>query len=450
MNAIKGQRVTLRKRALRPTGTARLYLEWLESRDLPAAPTSASALAPIVNPPGNGPTVVAERPNSQANPQNLGVFTSAELDGGITLVGSFESETADYYAFQVTATFPITITLQPFVPTQGLPSGAWLTLTDVTANQDEPLLTLGLVPTPGSQVNSGGQITVVAVPAPGATYVLAISSWAADTLYTIGFTTAGAQPEQPSPLSLAAAASSRLQLLNDGTGPTPSVGPSFTGSPSPTSTTANTTVPVAFSASSGATPVIAANYSLAGNTTNTIAPAGNSSIPASIYVALSAGPVGGFTGNSNGNLSVTTDIYDRIYGQGPALALSERFLGLAILSQISMSAPVETAPSARPTARVSPVSTTGVLKADTALDYEEEAFFDGEQVQADTQEIPATVALGLNAGAEPATEMGIAFTQRTGTSGTSPRLDAAVAVSVLFAALGDRRQRYAEVDTVTG
>ena len=84
--------------------------------------------------------------------------------------------------------------------------------------------------------------------------------------------------------------------------------------------------------------VFATNDPGAGTSTPASPPA---SIPGGVLLALTSGAVGGVATASGSNPIAYRDVYDRIYGKGPSLAISERLVGLAILGQVSTLAPMD-------------------------------------------------------------------------------------------------------------
>jgi hypothetical protein len=54
-----------------------------------------------------------------------------------------------------------------------------------------------------------------------------------------------------------------------------------------------------------------------------------------VYLALATGPVGAVNGPGAAASNAALDTYDRVIGQGPALAYAERLLGVAVLTQVT-------------------------------------------------------------------------------------------------------------------
>jgi len=355
MNVLKSQHISRWRRSARRSATARLNVELLESRNLPAALTGPAALAPVLpgdtaNPAdvagaGAGTTVV-EGPNSQAAPQDLGTLAPSNLVAGVTGFGTFQSETADYYQFQATETREVVLTLSNQSGPQGLPAGNWLTVTDTTINEPVYLAPLGDITNPASQVGATGQILMLAGLDAGKVYVLRIASWSTDARYGFRIGYPGENPEMPVPLPIGAEPAFRQRLSNAGgsllaaTAPSPSV-PSAVASLSGATMPGGVFLPATVAGPGDGTGIIAASNPFGEGALSAAAASGTSNIPAGVFVALGAGSVGGFSGANLGSTGSSPDLYDRIYGQGPSLALSERLVGLAILSQIGTAANVD-------------------------------------------------------------------------------------------------------------
>jgi hypothetical protein len=383
-----------------------LNVEVLESRTLPAALTGTIALPPILLDglsAGSSPAVL-EGPNGPKVPQDLGTLAPADLVKGVTIVGGLQGETADYYQFQVTQTRQFVVALGELTSTTGIPPGTWLSVNDTTIQQPLVLEAWSNVVSPDSQVNVNGQIMVTAWLHPGAVYVLQITNFSPGALYVLRIAYAGAQPEMPQPLSVGAANAIRLRLVNNGAGLPAASAPSALepASPiNPSTAALRIVLPAIVSGSSDGTRIVAASNPSASELTSIAAPPGAGNVPTAVFVALGAGSVGGFPGTSSATTTSAPDLYDRIYGQAPALALNERLIGLAILSQIGTATngdaaePSRAAGSDRPNLRgwwqnlfrfgeqeaavapgrsVSkpPLATTGVLNADASPEEEEE------------------------------------------------------------------------------
>jgi hypothetical protein len=399
---------------------ARPSVEQLESRHLPSGVFAAA------------PLVLGTVPSSKDAPENLGTLTPENLNGGVTVLGTFHSQTADYFQFQVTRSHEVVISLLNQPSSTGIPAGTWLTLTNVTAGQPVFVLPLGNISNPASQVASNGQVIVLGGVDPGNVYVLQVNAWSAAGDYTLHLSYPGEQPEMPQPLAVGSGPTVRLQLLNPGT----------TAPVSPTSASAPAAPPVIGTAAPA--PLLPAFVPVVGGSTGVLVagvPVGASnpveppaSIPSSVYVALGAGSVGG--GTNIGNLNTPRDLYDRLYGQEPALALNDRVVGLAILSQVSTTSGSSFAAAregqdlqgwwqnllrrfGQTSAAVSTATAESVLKADASPEDEEEALL---RDPAEVRGFPE-----------------MAFPDR----GSYPALrpEAALAISVLFAALVARQRR---------
>jgi len=435
----------------------------LESRNLPSGLTGGTAPDPVLSPAGTGSaSLVLEGPNSAAAPQDLGTLAPSDLANGITVIGGFQSEAADYYQFQVTKKHEVIITVSNQSGPEGMPVGNWLTVTDTTTNQPLYLWVLSNVYNPTSQVTSTGQILVLTQVAPGTSYVVHIANWAPDALYGFRIGYPGSNPEMPQPLTLGAAAAIRLRLLDAGGNLAPGAAPSVS-TPAPpaivVSATGSVVLPTTVAASSDGTGIVPASNVVGSGAGNSVAPSGNNNVPTAVYAALGTGSVGGFLVTNNGSPSAYQDLYDRIYGQAPALALSERLLGLAILSQVGttthvdVSEPVlppastdtqtlktwwqsllrlggqDAGPPAATSMQSTLPATSGVLKADVLPEEEDDLLL---------QDQPEAWA---PRGREDTEGTEVVLDRRAASSDAAEPIHATLAVSVLFAALGGRQRR---------
>jgi hypothetical protein len=387
---------------------------------------------------------------SQAGPQDLGTLSRA--NHGATIVpGAFLNEAADYYQFQAADTFFATLTLKASSSLLGLPAGNWLTFTDTTTNQTAQSSILGDLTNQGSQVNSTGEILMWTLLTSGHNYVISVASWSPGAVYTLTVAYVGSAEGStlpPGPLPVGTTASVQVTLTNNGT-ISPISAPVTAGAAGNLVPSGGTILPPTPTGFSSAGQIVPVSYTNVSGATSAAPPAGSTNIPASIYVALGAGPVGGFTGVSGGNLTVTADVYDRIYGQAPALALSERFMGLAVLSQIGTASHVDVSEPTGPAAGDRATQPTGLLKTDTTLDLEDDDKAPDDQVQATTEKVFA-FCVQTSSVETPVSVPGAESTNarpRTGASGyASPGhadkqiLSSAIAVTVLFA-VGERWRR---------
>jgi hypothetical protein len=292
---------------------------------------------------GTGPGLnITEGPNDAQYPQDLGLLAPFDLNDGITVTGAFATNTADYYEFQVSQDRTFRLRLSNDTPAQGPPAGIWLGVTDTTTNQQVYLFLQGAGTSLTSQVNSTGQIVVIAALHPGTTYIACITAWPTAAGYQLQIANDGSDAEQPPPLTIGAAPAIRIRLLSaSGTlsgGPAASPAAPQAGPLAATAGAGSGVTPLTSASAPAAVPnIVLANKDTAASPTVTLPPVANA-VPTGVFVALGNGPAGGTGSPAGTNASSPRDVYDRVYAVGPALALSERMIGLAILSQIGTAA----------------------------------------------------------------------------------------------------------------
>jgi hypothetical protein len=254
---------------------------------------------------GHG-TAFGETANDGQHPQDLGVLAPFDLADGVTVTGGFGAEGADYYQFQVLQARPYTLSVQALPTGTSVPLGNWLTMTNLTTGTTMALIPQGTLPNPADQVNTDGQIQVLAFLQPGAVYRIGVASWAAGPTYQLQLT-AGFNIESPPPLTTGPGTAIRVRLLNNGNDPQPPPvlppnPPSPPGPVSPPTRTAGT------GAAHASPPDI---------------------VPADVLLGLAAGPVGGV--NSLQGATPAQDAFDRIFARAPMPLLSDAILRVAVL-----------------------------------------------------------------------------------------------------------------------
>jgi hypothetical protein len=326
-------------------------------------PASGDYVLPFSVTSAGRPTRVQEDPDHGPRPQDLGLLAPFDLAAGVTVSGGFGSEAVDSYQLQVAQDGQLNLTLNDLTAASPLPAGIWLSVTDTATNQQLYLYPQGPSDSSGSQVTVPDQVVVLVALHPGTTYVLQVKSWASGAAYDLRIANAGATPEAPPPLPIGTGPAIRVRLQTaGGVSQPPALAPITASTPlvtvsssvnSPSGSSANETASSAGTVSatsagrSSEGPVPAAATNRPGPSPTTTAPSPGTSIPASVYVALGAGPVGGVVAQPGSAACPPRDVYERVFGQGPTRALSERLASLAILGQVgAMGGPESTEASA--------------------------------------------------------------------------------------------------------
>jgi hypothetical protein len=251
-------------------------------------------------------TSFTETANSAASPQDLGTQAPFELQQGVVVTGTFAGEAADYYQFQVLQTrqFFIGVTGLP-EGTSPIPTGDWLTVTDLTTGQAVPVLVQGFRNDTSQQVNNSGFVQLLVPLNPGDTYVVAVTSWGAGTTYALQLSNAN-YPEAPPPLTVGPAPAIRQQLVSQSAPPAEVPPPS---PPPPAPTEIFTIVIAAKENGPVSLPTL-------------------SGIPQSILVNLGTGPLGlpgGITA-----VPVAPSVFELIFARDPGSGSEPALIGVEI------------------------------------------------------------------------------------------------------------------------
>jgi hypothetical protein len=319
---------------------------------------------------GSGPSLDRTAgPNDAAHPQDLGVLAPFDLQDGVTLSGTFGSESADYAQLQVLQSREFVFGLDSLPVGGAIPLGSWLSVTDVTTNQPVPLLPQGTLPDPFGQVNDGGGIVALGFLNAGDTYVVSLTSWAAGSGYRLRLSN-GSLNEAPPPLTVGPAPAIRLRFRTpstlDPSPPTPSpptppadlpqvdvasTVPAGTGTAqlpgaADSSTKPDVTPPPSGAAEVGPFLVVALAPVPGKGTTAPIptgdhagptipaGPAGPVSIPASVVLGLGIRPLSAVPIAGRGDAVPAPDAFEQVHAE-PLLLLRSELVTVASPSQVS-------------------------------------------------------------------------------------------------------------------
>jgi hypothetical protein len=273
---------------------------------------------------------------------------------------ALQSEAADYYQFQVSVEGEFFVSLIDTGSGHGLPPGTWLSITDTSTNQPVDLASQGALTGPASQVSANGQLAVHAYFQPGTPYAVRVARWASGAHYQFRLNVTSQVPDTPPPLTVGAAPAIRVRLLADSSPPPlPPLGPVAAG-PSAGPSGATTGDAGAKGAGAERTGKAGADgITSALGLTTALLPAGTGSgtggalpstvaAPPSVYLALATGPVGAVDSPAVASPGAGLDPYDRIIGQGPALAYADRLFGMAVLTQVTPGSNGDSGESATP------------------------------------------------------------------------------------------------------